>query len=290
MELPLFPLHTVLCPGVALPLHVFEERYQRLVARCLDGQEPFGVVLIREGREVGGGELRLARIGTTALIREAGRYSDGRFEIMAVGGHRFHIRSVAQGSEGYLVAEVALLEEQLGDAAEARRLSARLSDRFLEYLELLQPVLSDEAEGPGIEVEIVVEEPEPADPDATGRRAPETGASGGPEVGGGRPPGGDRAIGEPEITIVGGSDAERRELLLAAARRLVTPDDPTAISYVLAGLIQIELGSRQALLEAPDTEGRLRELDQLLGREIALLRGHLRPLVVDGQGDTERRN
>ena len=283
MELPLFPLHTVLCPGVALPLHVFEERYRRLVAHCLEGREPFGVVLIREGREVGSGELRLARVGTTALIREAGRYSDGRFEIMTVGGQRFHIDSVAQGDDRYLVADVALLEEQLGDPAEARRLSARVSDRFLEYLELLQPVLADEADGPDIEIEIVVDEPERADPDVAGL-APEAGAVGGPEAGG------DRSADGPEMTIVGDSDAERRELLMAAARRLVTPSDPTAISYVLAGLVQIELGSRQALLEAPDTEGRLRQLDQLLGREIGLLRRQLKPLVVDGHGDLERRN
>jgi Lon protease-like protein len=283
MELPLFPLHTVLCPGVALPLHVFEERYRRLVARCLDGREPFGVVLIREGREVGAGELRLARIGTTALIREAGRYSDGRFEIMTVGGQRFHIRSVVQGGDRYLVADVALVEEQLGDPAEARRLSARVSERFLQYLELLQPVLADEAAGSDIEVEIVVEEPEAADLDVAGR-APETDVAGGPEAGG------DRSAEGPEITILGGSDAERRDLLMAAARRLVTPGDPTAISYVLTGLIQIELGSRQSLLEAPDTEDRLRQLDQLLGREIGLLQRHLKPLMVDAHGDAERRN
>ena len=53
MDLPLFPLHTVLCPGVALPLHVFEERYRVMVGRCIDLGEPFGVVLIRQGREVG---------------------------------------------------------------------------------------------------------------------------------------------------------------------------------------------------------------------------------------------
>jgi len=78
MDLPLFPLHTVLCPGIALPLHVFEERYRLLVARCLERREPFGVVLIRQGREVGPLEGRIARVGTTAVIREAGHYPDGR--------------------------------------------------------------------------------------------------------------------------------------------------------------------------------------------------------------------
>src|SRR3989337_2434064 len=111
MDLPLFPLHTVLCPGVALPLHVFEERYRVMVGRCIDLGEPFGVVLIRQGREVGP----------------------------------------------------------------------------------------------------------------------------------------------------------------AGARRLVTPEDPTALSYVLAGLVHVELPARQGLLEAMDTEARLRRLDDLLSREIRLL-------------------
>ncbi len=56
MEIPLFPLHTVLCPGIVLPLHVFEDRYRALTRHCLETGEPFGVVLIREGREVGLGQ------------------------------------------------------------------------------------------------------------------------------------------------------------------------------------------------------------------------------------------
>ena len=82
MELPLFPLHTVLCPGVALPLHIFEERYRTMVARCLDEGRPFGVVLIRDGREVGGGPTSIATVGTIAEIREAGKFSDGRYELL----------------------------------------------------------------------------------------------------------------------------------------------------------------------------------------------------------------
>ena len=277
MELPLFPLHTVLCPGVALPLHVFEERYRRLVARCLDRDEAFGVVLIREGREVGGGELRLARIGTTALIREAGRYSDGRFELLTVGGQRFHIASVAQGRDRYLVADVALLDEDLGDPAAARHLSGQVSERFLEYLELLQPALTEDEDGPEIEVEFVTEDPGTADPlDAGPPAADQTAVA--------------RRTDDPQPLQLGGSDAERRELLMAAARRLVTPGEPTAISYVLAGLIQIELGTRQTLLEAPSTEARLRQLDELLRREVGLLRRHLKPLVLDTAADAQRRN
>ena len=52
-KIPIFPLRSVLCPGVALPLHIFEDRYRLMVERCLGQGEPFGVVLIREGRETG---------------------------------------------------------------------------------------------------------------------------------------------------------------------------------------------------------------------------------------------
>ena len=51
--IPLFPLGTVLYPGLLLPLHIFEDRYRALTRHCLDNGAPFGVVLIREGREVG---------------------------------------------------------------------------------------------------------------------------------------------------------------------------------------------------------------------------------------------
>jgi Lon protease-like protein len=54
-RLPLFPLGTVLFPGLVLPLHIFEERYRQLVHELLDGPEPrrFGVIAIRKGRETG---------------------------------------------------------------------------------------------------------------------------------------------------------------------------------------------------------------------------------------------
>jgi hypothetical protein len=264
MDLPLFPLHTVLCPGVALPLHVFEERYRLLVARCLERREPFGVVLIRQGREVGPLEGRIARIGTTAAIREAGHYPDGRYDLVTVGEQRFRIESLAAGAEPYLIAEVRYLDEPIGDGDAARGLSERVSHRFLRYLEALQPALVDD-DGPEIEIEIEVHEHASDAADETpGAIASDAAAR--------------------------GAEGARREVLMAAARRLVTPDDPTALSYVLSGLVQVELPARQRLLEARDTETRLRRLDELLMREIRYLGRHLKPLVVDARGAESRRN
>src|ERR1700704_1742959 len=114
MELPLFPLHTVLCPGVALPLHIFEPRYRALVARCLDEGSPFGIVLIRDGRETGGGPTGIAKVGTVAEIREAGKFSDGRYELLVVGVRRFRIESVTVGREPYLIGDVEEIDELVG--------------------------------------------------------------------------------------------------------------------------------------------------------------------------------
>src|SRR5690242_62013 len=94
MELPLFPMNTVLCPGIALPLHIFEDRYRALVRQCIDSSSPFGVVMIREGREVGTGAISFTGIGTIAEIRDAGRYEDGRYDLLIVGTRRFEIQRV----------------------------------------------------------------------------------------------------------------------------------------------------------------------------------------------------
>jgi Lon protease-like protein len=289
MELPLFPLHTVLCPGVALPLHVFEERYRRMVERCVESGGPFGVVLIREGRETGPLDGRISRIGTTAVIREVGRLPNGRFDLMTVGGRRFRIETLTDSEEPYLIADVRYLREPVGDQGMARMLAGRVSSRFLRYLEALQPALEDdEDEGPEYEVEVIVDE----DPEGVGAASsassmlPAGGATREDSGAEGREEADDR----PPDRIVAGSDADRRELLMAAARRLVEPEDPTALSYVLSGLIQVELPSRQRLLEAATTELRLRRLEGLLGREIDLLHRDLKPLVVDARGTEGRKN
>ena len=117
INLPLFPLHTVLCPGVALPLHIFEERYKVMVEECLADQNPFGVVLIREGREVGEGDLAVAEVGTLAEIREATRYPDGRFDLVTLGTQRFRLESVRLAPGRFLVGEMEKYFFGTGSAA-----------------------------------------------------------------------------------------------------------------------------------------------------------------------------
>jgi uncharacterized protein len=89
--MPMFPLGTVLLPGVVLPLHVFEPRYQQLVRDCLDRlAHEFGVALIDRGSEVGGGDTR-SDVGVVALMLQVAAIDDGRFAVVAIGTRRIRV-------------------------------------------------------------------------------------------------------------------------------------------------------------------------------------------------------
>jgi Lon protease-like protein len=92
VALPMFPLGTVLLPGMFLPLHVFEPRYRVLVHDCLAGIPEFGVALIERGQEVGGGDSRFS-VGCVARILEAGELPDGRFALATLGVRRIRVRT-----------------------------------------------------------------------------------------------------------------------------------------------------------------------------------------------------
>lgn len=116
--LALFPLHLVLFPGATLPLHIFEERYREMIDRCIRLEQPFGVVLIREGSAEGGPSAEPYDIGTTAVIQNVVKLPDGRMLLAAVGDRRFRIVQIVQ-HEPYLVANVEYLtDEMTADAVE----------------------------------------------------------------------------------------------------------------------------------------------------------------------------
>jgi Lon protease-like protein len=114
-KLPLFPLNTVLFPDVPITLHIFEERYRLMIGRCVEQGSPFGVVLIREGQEVGD-EATPYPVGTTAAISDNVRLDDGRYYLTAVGQRRFRIQYIAQ-RQPYMLASVVYLPEDTGGAA-----------------------------------------------------------------------------------------------------------------------------------------------------------------------------
>lgn len=131
LEIPLFPLHTVLFPGAPLPLQVFEPRYKQLLADCLRDEVPFGVVLIREGQEVGGTAVPHA-VGATARIVTLNRMDDGLILLQAVGEERFRLVSTHQ-ERPYLTGRVELWPD-LPDPVDPRglRTAARLFRRYLK--------------------------------------------------------------------------------------------------------------------------------------------------------------
>jgi uncharacterized protein len=137
--LPLFPLGTVLYPGLLLPLHIFEERYRQLVRDLLDGPEPrrFGVIAIRRGRETGvDGISSLHEIGCTALVRQIQEHDDGRFDMVTVGTQRFQLAGLDH-SKPYLQGEVDLLAEDTGDEPAAGLAAQAVQGAFRAYLDAL---------------------------------------------------------------------------------------------------------------------------------------------------------
>ncbi len=137
--LPLFPLGSVLYPGLLLPLHVFEERYRRLVHDLMAEPEPrcFGVIAIREGRETGvNGVSALYEIGCTATVRQVIEHPDGRFYLVTSGTQRFRLAALDR-SGPYLRGEVDLLPEDTGDHMAARQAARAVQSGFRDYLDAL---------------------------------------------------------------------------------------------------------------------------------------------------------
>ena len=114
--LPLFPLGTVLFPGALMPLHIFEPRYRLLIRRCSERHRPFGVVLIRNGSEVGG-SAEPYDVGTEAKIVAESLLPNGRSYIDTRGERRFAVESLIADAEPYLVGRVRYLDEPDGDRA-----------------------------------------------------------------------------------------------------------------------------------------------------------------------------
>jgi len=132
--LPLFPLATVLVPGLVLPLHIFEPRYRQLVADLQalpEADREFVVVAIRDGREVGAdGARALFDVGTVTSVREISPLDDGRFDIVTVGTRRVRIGEL-DTSLPYLQATVTDLPEESGGDTEP--LAAAVAEQFVKY-------------------------------------------------------------------------------------------------------------------------------------------------------------
>lgn len=115
----MFPLNTVLFPGVSVPLHVFEDRYRALVHELLRIDDPterlFGSVAIREGYEVGerGGQS-LHRVGCVLQLTDVTSHADGTFDIVAVGRGRMRLDAI-DTSGPFLTGTIDLIDDDSDD-------------------------------------------------------------------------------------------------------------------------------------------------------------------------------
>jgi Lon protease-like protein len=133
--IPLFPLNVVLFPGMMLPLHIFEKRYQRMTRECIDSGEPFGVVLVKVQPNLAGDILDdLYRIGTTAQITAVEHLQDGQVNLIAVGQDRFIIKDIRAEADNLLRGRVDPYPMQDVDSLAARRLGQQLRPIIKRYI------------------------------------------------------------------------------------------------------------------------------------------------------------
>jgi uncharacterized protein len=111
LDIALFPLNTVLFPGGLLPLRIFEERYMDMAKECLRNVAPFGVCMIKEGREVGVPALPFD-VGCLARIRDWDMPQLGILHVSALGTERFRIRHWEANAKGLINGTVETLPNE----------------------------------------------------------------------------------------------------------------------------------------------------------------------------------
>lgn len=151
-SLPLFPLTTALVPGLVLPLHIFEPRYRLMIEELLDKPEDereFGIIAVRERKapsnDVSSAKDEFYPVGVTALLRQAERRDDGRYDIVTIGGRRFHIEELDR-SAPLLRAQVTYLPEPDIDGSDpaVQALAAAAANAFEKYRAVLGGRLDEE--------------------------------------------------------------------------------------------------------------------------------------------------
>lgn len=132
VDVPLFPLRTVLFPGGPLPLRIFESRYIDMISQCMKSNSPFGVLLIREGDEAGPATTH--EVGTLANITDWYQGSDGLLGVTALGGQRFRLLAGRQQANGLNIGEIEVIPPEPAMA---------LPDEYASLRKILEGVLDD---------------------------------------------------------------------------------------------------------------------------------------------------
>ncbi|GAB4434698.1 MAG: LON peptidase substrate-binding domain-containing protein [Anaerolineae bacterium] len=138
-DIPLFPLNVVLFPGMMLPLHIFEERYKRMIKECIATGQTFGVVLAKSKQAQAPNVAALFRddlyeVGTTARITAVENLQDGRMNLITVGQERFVIRDIYPSAADFLRGRVDPFPLPAEDATEVRTLAQKLRPMVRQYI------------------------------------------------------------------------------------------------------------------------------------------------------------
>lgn len=128
MQLPIFPLNLVVLPGEPVPLHIFEQRYQKLITDTSprysgDDYKPFGIQYSRKNQ--------MNEVGCTVVVKDIlHRYPEGRLDLLAYGEQRYRLLSTDHPAEGdYLTGQI----EWLHDDDPEEEVSEALSKDVLTY-------------------------------------------------------------------------------------------------------------------------------------------------------------
>ncbi|HEX8846495.1 MAG TPA: LON peptidase substrate-binding domain-containing protein [Pyrinomonadaceae bacterium] len=141
-ELPLFPLPLVLFPGVPLPLHIFEPRYQRMLKDISAGDSLFGLPYF-DVTESEGDMPAVGHIGCVAEVTEVQSLPEGRSNILTVGLIRYRLESYAGGDEPYLVGRVSFFEDESEDEDFLKQRADEVSKLFMRIARAVR-IINDE--------------------------------------------------------------------------------------------------------------------------------------------------
>ena len=144
LEIPLFPLRTVLFPDGVLPLRIFEQRYLGMVRDCARNESGFGVCLIIEGEEAVS-PVRIAPVGTLAYIVDWFTLEDGLLGVTSIGTARFRVEHSHRQPDGLMLGSIALLPEPEPQVLpEAYAVLGQVLSRFMDKLGKHYPEFTSE--------------------------------------------------------------------------------------------------------------------------------------------------
>ncbi len=148
-ELPIFPLPLILLPHELLPLHIFEERYQKMLKDVALGKSLFGISLFSPKDEFES-KPEKGTIGCVAEIRESQTMEDGRSNILTMGLIRYHLIDYIDSAEPYLVGDLEFFEDETEDDAILNPLADEVFGLFRRVAKAAHKLSGSQGEFPDI--------------------------------------------------------------------------------------------------------------------------------------------